>query len=149
MATSRVHLAIAAAVGALTLHIPDLLALLNIPDPVKYAVGSVVLAVAYALYPKQKPAGKADEAGFVRPGVVFMLAFATALLACAALVPAAKDAQEAVKEDPAKVTRQALKSAELACLGCAFPDLPKDAADACAKLDPVCKGLAGVCTETK
>jgi hypothetical protein len=146
MSTSRVHLALAAAVGALTLHIPDLLALLNIPDPVKYAIGSVVLAVAYAMYPKQKPAGKADEAGYVSHRMVYALAlWSTVVIACAALAPVAKD----VKQDPAAATRAALKSAELACLGCAFPDLPEDARDACAKLDPVCKGLAGVCTETK
>jgi hypothetical protein len=147
MATSKPHVAAVAALGALIPFIPQLVAMLSLPEPVSNALCAVILAVAYVVAPKQKASAADGEAGYVRPGIVYMLAFATALVACAALVPAAKEAEEAVKEDPAKVTRQALKSAELACLGCAFPDLPKDAQDACAKLDPVCKGLAGVCTE--
>ncbi len=81
-----------------------------------------------------------------RPTFGLAMAPVALALACGLLSSAAPDAPvKAV--DPAKVTRDALKGAELACLGCAFPDLPKDARAACAKLDPVCKALAGMCED--
>jgi hypothetical protein len=75
----------------------------------------------------------------VRRELVAVLGLATlaGALACAALRNADKD--------PAAATREAIKTAELACLSCALPNLPKPAQDACAKLEPICKGLAGVC----
>jgi hypothetical protein len=150
---SKPHVTIAAGLGSLLPFIPDLVKLIpGLPDVAANALCALILAVAYTLIPKQKaPDG---EAGYVRQRVIFAVAgVAMIALACAALGTAAKDgpaeAAKAIAKDPAAATRDALKAAEMACLGCVFPNLPKEAQDACAKLDPVCKGLAGVCTEAK
>jgi hypothetical protein len=155
MATSKPYIVLAACLGALLPFIPDLIKLIpGLPDAASNALCAVILAAAYAIAPKQKAPKLDDEAGYVRPRVLVGVAgVALIALACAALGTATKDgpaeAAKAIAADPAKATRDALKAAELACLGCVFPDLPKDAQAACAKLEPVCKGLAGVCTEAK
>jgi hypothetical protein len=41
--------------------------------------------------------------------------------------------------------RTAYKLSLTACIACQMPDLPKEAADACAELAPVCDALAGIC----
>lgn len=140
MEASKAHVVVAAGVGALLPFIPDLVKLIpGLPSAASNALCAVVVAVAYALSPAKKPG---SEAGFARPNaVVFVAAIAALFVACGLFATAKEPA------DPAKETRAAIKSAELACLGCTFPNLPKEAQAACEKLDPVCKALAGMCDE--
>jgi len=139
MTTSKLHVALAAAIGSLLVYIPDSIKLIpGLPAVAGNALCAVVLAVAYALFPKQesKPADKSGQAGYVNASALALLCglIVAAPLACAVLGKA--------KDDPAKTADDARKAALTACLACRLPDLPAEAVKACAALEPVCSALA-------
>jgi hypothetical protein len=141
MNTSKLHLVLAAVLGALLPFVPDLVKLIpGLPSQASNAICAVVLACSYSIVPKQVPAGKADERGYTLRRTLFelcALACLIGIVACAAL--------ESAKSDPGKTARDVRKGALSACLACRVPGLPAEAAKACADLEPVCSALAGVC----
>jgi hypothetical protein len=138
----KIVIALAIVLGAVVPDAAALVALLELPEPVSRAICSAVLALAtaYGIKPQVKPTS-GSQAGYVRRSLVLALGIVTLVggIACAVLQKA--------KDDPGAASREALKHAELACLGCRVPDLPKEAQAACAKLEPVCAGLAGICED--